>query len=288
MVTSWTLTTGSTSFAFGSVESGFALHSAPDIGTVSFAAEDFSIVNGDGRLFGKDSVEPAPIGFVFDITAGTETAARELLERAKLAWRGDAVRGTPGATATLTSENGRSTFGRPRRFAADTDAIAHGFVRVSADFLPATDLWFGANQVTQVNLIQAAGGGLISPLGSPLTTTADSDRSRGFVVGGALPTWPVIEVTGPITNPVVEIVGGARFEVRTTLAFDQKLTIDTRPWARTVMRGSASVAGLLSVRSTRLSTAELSPGPHEAALRGVSATGTPKLTLRWRDAYTTF
>ncbi|MEV7684243.1 hypothetical protein AB0O64_37805, partial [Streptomyces sp. NPDC088341] len=131
------------------------------------------------------------------------------------------------------------------------------------------------------------GGGLVGSLSAPLTSTGESDRSQAITVGGALPAWPVITIAGPITNPVVEMVGLWRFELLASLAYDRTVTIDTRPWVRSVVLNQAggSLAGALTRQSPRLADAGIPPGTYEAVLRGIDATGTARATVAWQETY---
>lgn len=255
----------------------------PDIGT-----DDADRPRADGVAFGVDTFGGRTITFAIDVLGVDEAEVRAQAAVLAHAWRADIVRQSPGAVATLMSDSGRVTFGRPRRFAADNEWQQQALIRATADFACADTLWYSGVESTQVvTFAPAVGGGLVAPLASPLSTTATSDRSQVFTVGGELGTWPVFEIEGPITNPVVEVVGLLRMEFRTTLAFDQKLVVDSRPWVRSILRNGASVAGTLSRKSTRLSQALLIPGAHELVLRGVSDTATARATVRWRDAYLT-
>ena len=148
--------------------------------------------------------------------------------------------------------------------------------------------WYGAVQSVVVQYVPDAGGGFTFPLTFPASTTAESDRSVAASVGGSMRTWPVVTVHGPVTDPVVEVGADVRFALRTALGAGESIVIDTRPWSRTVTRGGASVAGLLSPYSTRLSAASLPPGVYEVVLRGVSAEGTATAEVAWRDAYATY
>lgn len=288
MANDWILSYEGVALAFGSAESRYSFPRAPEIGMRSTTTDDADRPRADGVAFGVDTFGGRTVTFEIDLVGIDEADVRQRLEVLEHAWRADAVRQTPGAVAELASDSGRVTFGRPRRFVAAEDYKPHGFVDVIADFACADTLWYsGSDQSETITFAPAAGGGLIAPLASPLSTTATSDRSRVITVGGTVPTWPVFEIEGPITDPVVEIVGLFTLEFRTTLAFDQKLVIDTRPWARSVLRNGASLAGTLTRRSQRLSQSSIPPGSHELVLRGVSETSTARATVRWRDAYLT-
>ena len=286
MPDNWQLAYGETAFAFGSVSSGFVFPTAPELSAAEIEHEDADVPRGDGVAFGSDFRRGSTVTFSIDVNGASPSDARARLSQLTRAWRADEVRSTPGATARLISDTGRTAFGRPRRFAPDLEELPSGMAGATADFATADDLWYGPEEFEVVPLVPALGGGLMAPLASPLATTASSDRSQGITVEGEVPTWPVFEVAGPITNPVVEIVGVLRLAFNLTLAYDETLVVDTRPWVRSITRNGSSVRGSLSRTSTRLSRAALPPGSHEVVLRGTSD-GLASLAARWRPAFTT-
>ena len=283
----WRLTYGADELRFGSIESGYVFPTAPEIGAADLTNDDARRPRGDGVVFGQDTRGGTTVSFEIDVDAADEGAVLAKLGPLAAAWRGDAVRSTPGATAELVSDTGRTTFGRPRRFVVGHGLRKAGLLQVTADFATADDLWYGREDMASVQLVPPAGGGLIAPLASPLATTVTSDRSQGFTLRGARPTWPVFEIHGPITNPTIEVLGVLRMEFRLTLAYDETLVVDTRPWARSTLRNGASVAGALTRTSTRLSQAAIAPGNYELSLRGASDTGTAWAAVRWREAFLT-
>lgn len=287
MPDSWRLTYPGTELAFGALGSGYVFPTAPELGAPEIETDDTRRPRGDGTTFGLDTRGGQTITFAIDVVGKGEDEVRQLLAPLTAAWRADTVRSSPGTTAQLTAHTGRSIFGRPRRFTANLDELPLGLAVVTADFQTADDLWYGDEVATVTPFVPATGGGLMAPLASPLSTTQSSDRSSVLRIDGDTPTWPVFEIEGPITNPVVEIVGRVRMEFRLTLNTGQRLVIDTRPWARSILRSGASVAGALTPTSTRLSRASLPPGSHEVVLRGSSALATARLTTRWRAAFTT-
>jgi hypothetical protein len=287
MPNDWHLSYPGADLPFGSVASGYVFTKAPDLGAADIETDDATRPRADGVMFGADYFGGRTIGFDIAVNGASELDARARLSVLTQAWRADAVRRTPGAVATLTADTGRLTFGRPRRFASVDTYLPDGLTDVVADFACADPLWYGVENLSTVALAPPPGGGLIAPLAEPLATTPTSDRSTALVVGGEVPTWPVFEIAGPITNPTVEIVGLFKMEFRTTLAYDETLVVDTRPWARTILRNGASVAGSLTRTSARLSQASIPPGAYEMVLRGSSEPGTAYVRALWRDAYLT-
>jgi hypothetical protein len=157
---------------------------------------------------------------------------------------------------------------------------------VVADFTAVDDLFYSTDLETTAwfGVVPRLGGGLVAPLSSPLTSTLSSDRSMGLTVSTEMPAWPIVEIRGPITNPVVDVVGAFHFDIRRVIGPHDTLVIDTRPWARSALiNGTANIAG--TVRGTRLSQATLDSGSYEVGIKGIDPTGTAALRLSWRAAY---
>lgn len=289
MLNDWRLAYGSTDFAFGTIESKYVFPQSgpPEISNIDITDEDADRPRGDGTLFGQDFRRGTTVTFSIEVHGKDETEAWSLLSPLANAWRADEIRSSPGEVAMLTSHTGRVTFGRPRRFQPKLDLTPFGITAVACDFATTDDLWYGPQQSASVSLVADLGGGLVAPLAAPLSTTATSDRSQTFSVDSALPVWPIISINGPITNPEVEIPGLFRMAFNLSLAYDETLVIDTRPWARTIRRNGASVSGKRDPRTARLSEASIPAGTYNFSLRGQSATGTPRALIQWRAAYPT-
>lgn len=277
-------------FHFGTPSSGYVFQRMPVIDAPEIRNDDTSVYRDDGAMFGRDFRGGTTIGFEMTANAYTEAEGRELASILGRVWRADAVRSVPGKVATLTAATGRSAFGRPRRLAAIDDKSHRGMQQVALDFVTGDDLWYDDEQEARVALVPPPQGGLVAPLTAPLTTQRSADRSRAFTVGGKIATWGVFEIEGPIARPSLELLGRFRLEYDLTLLYDQVLTIDTRPWARTVNLYTAGIkagsrAGAATRLSTLLSQTQIPPGSHEFVLRGTSTTGTPTAAVRWRNAH---
>jgi len=202
------------------------------------------------------------------------------------------VRRTPGTVASRRSRldaREREVFGRPRRFAQDDTHAPEGVVLLTVDFQCVNDLAFApVESVESVSLVPPPSGGLVTPLAAPLTTVAPVSVPGSVEVGGDVEAWPVVEIFGPITDPTVQVTGEWSTTLRLTIPEGDSIVLDSRPWKRTVLRGSdgASFAGAIPRTSSPLSRWGLSPGGHEVALRGTDATGTASMRFSWRDTYT--
>ncbi|MEU7609556.1 hypothetical protein [Micromonospora sp. NPDC049204] len=286
----WSLTYPGTSLTWGPHDLPVSNATWPDLGDPGLRLDDVDRPRGDGVLFGADYRGGRTIAFELVMRADTEAAVRDVAADVEAAWRGDVVRQTPGAVAELRARYAgreRVIYGRPRRCAVDYRFASQGVVSAVADFATTGDCWFGSTvQSVTAALAAGSGGGLLAPLSAPLTSTSTSDRSVAAIVAGRLPAWPVITIQGPVTTPVVELVGLWRIELRTTLAYDQSAVIDTRPWVLSVLRsGGGSLAGAVSPHSSRLTDMSIPPGTWEVAFRGVDETGTSTASITWQETH---
>ncbi|MFI1012674.1 hypothetical protein [Streptomyces sp. NPDC020965] len=288
-------------FTFGSFRSGFYLldpfeiaYGDPDVG-------DTPNPRRDGVRLGQDFRTTATITFEVAVdtvdTAHTQRgrhgANLGAVSQMAQAWDGEAVRRRFGTAAVLRTVQGgrvRRFYGRPRKFAPAASRLTRqGHTPVIASFLSLDGVAYDDTERTvRVTMNPAPRRGLAGPLTTPLRMTGSgSSKVPGeAVIGGTKPTWPVITFYGPVAQPVCEVVGKWKASLDLTLAKGERVTIDTRPWALTVLRnGSASVAGKLSRSSPRLPDMRLPPGRQDFVLRGSDATGLSSMTVAWRDAY---
>lgn len=260
-----------------------------DFGDAEVRSQDVSQPHSDGDLFGRDFRGGRTITFDLAVN-GPDEEVHDRLDELATVWDADAIRRQPGGVAELRCAfrgRERVAYGRPRRFATDVKHVFHGVAGAVADFQTVDHRFYsvGERQVS-TGLAAATGGGLVAPLASPLATTGDSDRSVIMDVDSQYPVWPVITIEGPITDPEVEILGVWRVKLRTTLAYDETLTVDTRPWRRavTIDPGGRSARGAFTRDSVRLTSASVPPGRHEVAFRGRTS-GAPSMTVRWQSAH---
>ena len=119
----------------------------------------------------------------------------------------------------------------------------------------------------------------------PLVMSQPSQRAGQIVVGGTLPTPLVVEVHGPISNPVVACLGDWSLQLRTSLGAGRVVTLDARAWRRTITdQAGASYAGALA-RPGRLSSMVVRPGARQIVLSGQDTSGTAHAVVRWRPLF---
>ena len=287
---------------FGGVGSVVTIQ-AVDFGTPPILTHDTARPRADGMMFGRDWRGGRIIAFELTILTeytaaavsgyggyGTVTALDQLatLERAFLA---DAVRTIPGATSMLRYRLGgrqRCVFGRGRKFAADTGMATLGRIPVTCEFQCVDHLFYDDTQYSNlVGYVPPPAGGLTWPIVFPWSTITVGYSPGTIAVYGNVATWLPIVIHGPIAHPTVAWVGGWTVALNLTLAADQWVIIDPRPWSRGVrLNDGTNVAGALTIDSPRLSDIRVPPGEVEIVLAGADSTGTSSMTLVWRGAYT--
>ncbi|MFD9394136.1 hypothetical protein ACFWBB_26390 [Streptomyces sp. NPDC060000] len=287
-------------FTFGTVRTGYYLLDDFEVKDTDVTAGDTPLPREDGIRHGQDYTTGATI--TFEVGVDTVDDGATLLERhganldavsvMKQAWDAKAVRdrmATPAVLSTTQGGRARRWYGRPRQCAkAASKLTRQGYTPVVATFATAhTGSFDDVEQSVRVDMAPPPHRGIVGPLKDPLTMIGEgSVRVPGeIVVGGNRPAWPVITITGPISQPVCELVGKWKLGLNLTLAVGEKVTIDPRPWVRTVLRGSGSVAGLITRSSPLLEDLLIPPGRQDFVLRGTDATATASMTVAWRDAY---
>lgn len=262
----------------------------PEQAATDVATEDTTKPRQDGVRFGQDFRGGRTWTFTLGVKAATPAAARALLASAELAWRGEGVRLTPGAMASLTTMVGgqyRTMYGRPRLFTPNLTNIGQGEASAVCTFDCFNDLWYGPQQQVRVNLQPSAtSGGFTVPMTVPLVIAASASAAGGLIIGGNLPTYLAAEIHGPIGQPVLfSPTAGWQVRLNVGLGTGAVVTLDARPWEQSITTGEGgSLAGKLD-RGGYLSDLKLAPGSHEVGLKGVDVTGAAYVMLRWQSAH---
>lgn len=241
---------------------------------------------GDNLQMGRDFRSPPKWVFSLVVGHGPQEEVMRQLSQVARAWN-HAPRG-PGEESVLRYRAGgqlRRMYGRARNFQPEPDLLfSLGRVVAKAEFHPRESVQYGDAPIgVTVGLIPSSSGGLVSPLISPLTTTAPSTPRQGVLtVEGDAPAPVEVTFRGPVINPSASSTGW-EIALNATLAYDQRVTVDTR--LGTVLRNDGvSLAGSLS-RRTYLPDALLQPGNREIIYRGTDATGTSTCTVAYRPAF---
>lgn len=260
-----------------------------DQGTTEYRTNDTERSQGDGLIAGRDFLGGRTWGFSVSTNMRNLPDASTLESRLAAAWHNPKHRSKSLALVPLSYELGgrwRRVYGRPSRYAGirgDIQAV-QGHGRIECDFRIHDPRYFDDwETVLRLPIVPASTGGLMAPLVAPLSTVRSSTPRAGLVVNTGTAATPLkVVFRGPVTNPYVRAAAGWEVALNGSLAVGQSVTVDA--FNGTVLRGSASVAGMLT-RKTRLSTAVLPVGNSDLTFGGVDPTGTALVELRWRNAY---
>ena len=124
-------------------------------------------------------------------------------------------------------------------------------------------------------------GGIAPPVTPPVLLGGTAEAANVIANAGQRRAWPVITITGPVTNPAVAYMMGPVIRLQTAIPAGVTATIDTRPWVRSVTRSDgASLAG--AVRGNPLRDLAVPACPTTVRFSGQDPTGTCRCTLTWR------
>ncbi|MET8696970.1 hypothetical protein ABZV65_31020 [Streptomyces bauhiniae] len=253
----------------------------------------------DGSVGGWTSME-ATLAAVHKAGQGPEQWCADGIDMLRQVWDADAVRGRAGRAAWLMHTRAgrtRQLYGRPRKFdIADERFASQGYTSVACDFVSLDDRFYDSTEKREEmweyhwpTLPSRPG----RPSSGPNRPSAAGKKSVTIVQEGSKSTFPVIVIHGPCKNPAVTLPRLWSVQVNLTIADGEYVTIDPRPWARTVThtKGSSTVGAgdKLTRSSARLAQMTIPPGRWAAsmsygAISSVHLAG-PRIEIRWRDAF---
>jgi hypothetical protein len=242
------------------------------------------------RNFGRDSLVGPTHTWAAHVDQEDVPTAVAALETLRTAWMAKDIVGIPGRMAIVRyrlADRVRRFYGRPRKWAAPpSNRILSGYVPITMTFDTADALFYDdtADSAT-IPFAPVSEGGFIFPTTFPAETLPPGQREGAILVGGTIPTYPVIRFNGPVNNPSLQCGSQWKLQLNMNILSGDYVEIDTRPWKLTVLRnGLYSEAGKLS-RRTWLKDLVLKPGPQELTFLGSSAEGSSSCTITWRSAY---
>lgn len=259
-----------------------------EVSETALTTEDTARPRTDGVRFGQDYRGGLTHTFTLTVRGRTRAEAEQLAGALSDVWRGDDVRDTPDTFAELTTSQGgaeRTMLGRPRRFQPNYDRLSSAYeVTAVATFETTDDTWYGPEESLRIDLRAVSLDGFTFPVVFPLVMAQPTVRAGQVLIGGSLPTPVTVDLHGPLVNPTVAAGQEWAVQLRTALSAGRVVTLDPRPWRRSITdQSGASYAGSLA-RPGRLASMVLRPGPHQLILSGQDTTGTAYMVARWRPA----
>jgi hypothetical protein len=286
---------GSNAFAYGAGANSIQVQStATDTGTIT--VQDQPVTGHDGMLFGIDT-QPGMVitqtGLAMT-TPATGSSAMNAYSALAGCWNDPVVRLNYGSVQVLRAfyrgaAGIRRCYGRGRKIMPAYGQVFQGLVPFTAQFQCADNTWYGdtLNSVT-LSSYPVSVRGLVTPTTTPVATPSPAYTSSGVISNaGSLPTWPVITITGPVSNPAVTYTGTpVSIGYTGFISAVQSLVIDTRPWARTCLLGGTSMAGQLA--GSAMISMQAQPGATVVTFTGnapyARSTTLATCTIAWRNA----
>ncbi|WP_406722904.1 phage tail family protein [Streptomyces althioticus] len=279
------------------------------LGSPATRPQDADKANSDGTTPGRDFYGPRSLRFEAGIkTPGDPVKAADILARLERALDTPDARTSPDGRHVLRGRwPGHATrrmYGRLRRMEATSSANAvHGWIPLDIEFVGLDDSrWYHDELSTltlgldQAALHDRADRTVDEAMGRPAACRRPpesehhpADERPGWVTNhGDVPTHPSLRVHGPVTNPRIWNTATRRvLELGLSLREGEWVEMETRPgtcWA--LRNGTVNVANDLSPAS-RLDLFTLPPGRSEIAWSANDPSGTARLEVAWRSAYTT-
>jgi hypothetical protein len=278
---------GTKSLVYGSGAGGVqVVDTAYAPGTMTVG--DQQVVGHDGVLPGVDTQAGAVLtqdGIAL-FAPGTGYAALDAYDALSAIWNDPVIRLASGRYQVLRfnyrgSLVTRRLYGRGRAITPVYGQVVSGAVPWTAQF-QALDNNVYSDATLSVSLQATPVRAPVAPSRPPTVLPPAYYAATGMLtVGGTVPTWPVVAMHGPAVNPVLSFPGTpVSIGYTGTIASGQTLTIDTRPWARTFMLGSASAAGGMS--GSPMIALQLWPGTTTATY--TLASGASLCTISWNNA----
>lgn len=291
----WRLQYGAVDFTFGTLASTYPFSAQVDITDAEGTYQDRNHPTSDGVVMGKDVLGGFDLNFALTTIPAYPPVVKpwdaplNLFSAFKSKWRADDIRLIPGAYATLMNvDRNKLVYGRPRKMGQDLKKARRGVIGYQAQFATNDpNFYSGTEKTAIITPNPGSSGGLVGPLVSPLTVVGSTLDVSAAVNAGDLPTWPIVEFQGPFDSASLELLSGATvvwsLSIPTQLKFDEKITIDTRPWSRSATLNGKPANG--RVRGTQLEKCKLPVGSYQWRYKVVDRTGTAFARMKWRDAY---
>ena len=264
-----------------------------------YDSPDHSVESSDVSITGRAGIYPGrdrrlERSHIFHIRTGggvkNLAAAQELADELTRVWaKGTSLK--PGQTMPLTIETTRRRriFGRPRRITTITPDVRakQGSVELMLEFLQVDPVAYGdVDESFSISVLPEPQGGIKTPLIAPIKTVSWGGSGYRFVTNsGDTNSSMAVKFYGPCANPSLE-VNGQEVALKTTLAYDDVVTVDGRTGTVT-NRSGANVSRFLTAR-TRLDALRLEPGTHEVRFRAEDTTFTARAEISYANAYNNF
>lgn len=264
-------------------------------GEISSTYNDMNNPISDGVSFGYDFHQGRILTFEMWSNRRSASEASQTVAELSRAWNDPSHRNRPRNVSELRvrawGSPERIVYGRPRKFSAPNNTlIRQGVIHCLGEFHTVDGNYYDADPKSiHLSLItQGEEGGIVWPIEWPITWSGTYQRQDGINIHSPLGAYPIITFFGPVATPTLEYVGtNIRIRFNGQLAFDQSVTIDTRPWVRTVKlnNGSNQVGKLMG---SRMADLHLPAGQNTFRYTGGDMTAQSTCRIQWQDSHTMY
>lgn len=258
-------------------------------GTISVG--DVPYPNEDGTRFGVDYREGQVLTFDMAVWRRAQPSYDQVSKLQSM-WRNPEFRTTPNAVTTLRMNRGgrtRRVYGRPRNFKPTYGNIERGWAPITATFACSDNNFYDDLETSrEIGLANPPTAGLVLPTTAPVRITQHSAVYTNITVQGDAPSWPVFRIHGPVTEPTITYDDKWQIKLLISLNHRQDVTIDSRPWYRQTLRNDgANLSGVYTADSVVMRDMAFTPGLHNLVYTGIDPTLTSRITVGWRNAWST-
>lgn len=287
----------------------YCLNSLEGLGSPELRTVEVDLPNEDGITFGREFQGARRWTLTGSVKGGDPNRpsndaeveeAWEALSDLVAAWDNAVPRQEQRDVTELQFKRpGRETmvmYGRPERIDPDTSVSFAGHIKYTALFRQSDPYYYSTTeQTTGIGVQIPYSGGLLytedmEALQLPFVTSASVERLGSFFNSGNANSWSIITMQGPVLNPTIQLYEQDAEDpmwsvtLKTSIGSLESIIIDTRPWARTVLRNDgANIAG--TMYGSRLSEMTVPPGFNELVYAGTDGTGTSSCSLKYRNAW---
>lgn len=265
-----------------------ALATAPQVSAVKTTLQQYTSTGRHGATFGSDTPHNLTITLQGVCSPIMTTQARD----AASTWVDAFTRGLHAPVNDhqrligYYAGNTRHVVGRCRNVTQDVSQAVSGKTVVAAEFETVTGQFYGDRADVEVPYWLSSGTpGWVFPMAFPIkSTTTATYGTSGIELTSDV--WPIIQFYGPITDPALHVwTAGVSVALNGHILPGDSVTMDTRPWRRTVTHSTGeSWAGHLTGGTTH-NRARLPAGTHRVALRGTDPTRTAYAVITYTPEY---
>ncbi len=273
-----------TGLTFGP-STNYVIESWEGVGNPGVRTNDREAPYDHGTFLGPEYLEARQLTINLKMLGSDDASAQALLDALSKAWYFDATTEFGRQSAAtylqlqLPGQSLRRLYGRPRQLVIDNSKLITGHPSAVATFFANDPRWYSDAINTQGLALGAATTGFGFNLGFNFGFGGTSTSGTASVTNaGTFPTYPVITLTGPLTNvTLTNQTTGEVLTIALTIASGDTLTID-------FLNKTVLLNGTASRYFAKSGTWwQLQPGANSISFTAQSGSGSA--SVAWRDAW---